>query len=99
MADGLYQAIYDQGKPNWLTWSDVHGDGKMSMDGVRYVEDPPLLDDTTRVSEIQLMPDLSFMMLIPFRVKGADDVVDVPACRRRCRRAGCRFTIGKTLRR
>ncbi|MGB8353319.1 MAG: sugar-binding protein [Chthoniobacteraceae bacterium] len=69
-AAGPYQASYDQGKPNWLAWSDVKGDGKISMDGVRYVENPPQLDGGAKVGGFQLMPDLSIMMLIPLKPKG-----------------------------
>jgi len=73
MADGRYQGAYDQGKPNWLTWADVKGDGKMSLDGVRYVENPLLLNGAPRIIDLELQPDLSVMMLAPTRAKGVAD--------------------------
>ena len=74
-AAGPYQASYDQGKPNWLTWADLNGDGKMSMDEVRCLENPPTLDHIPKMNDIQLMPDLSLMMMAPYSLKS----VYVPA--------------------
>jgi len=62
-AAGPYQASYDQGKPNWLTWADLNGDGKMEMDETECVENPAILENVARISEVQLQPDLSVVML------------------------------------
>ena len=60
---GPYQASI-QGESNWLTWADLNGDGKMSLDEVSYVEKPPLLDHAPKISQLALNPDLSVTMLV-----------------------------------
>lgn len=62
---GVYQGDYDQGPDNWLTWSDVHGTGKMADDGVRYTIKPPGMAKVARPFSWQLQPDLSILMLCP----------------------------------
>jgi hypothetical protein len=62
-ADGKYENGYDQGANNWLTWSDLNGDGKMSLDEVTYTENPPLLAANGRMMAWELQPDLSILFL------------------------------------
>ena len=69
---GGYEGDYDQGYPNWLTWSDLNGDGKMSLDEVNYRENPPLLDHVGMLSGFELQPDLSILMLAGKRMPGGD---------------------------
>ncbi len=62
---GRYKAHYLQGPDGWFTWSDVHDNGKMSADGVRYTMDPPGMAKIARPVSWQLQPDLSIIMLCP----------------------------------
>jgi len=61
---GPYQGNYDQGKPNWLTWSDLNGDGKMSLGETNVAERPEPLDGVANVLSFSVTPDLSVWMLV-----------------------------------
>ena len=64
-SDGRYRGDYDQGPNNWLAWSDLNGDGKMSADEVRFTENLPAMEKTSRLFGWELQPDLSILMLCP----------------------------------
>ena len=70
-ADGHYEGDYDQGPNNWLSWADDNGNGKMELNEVRYAENHPLLENVARISDWQLQPDLSILMLAAEKVVGA----------------------------
>jgi hypothetical protein len=65
LPDGHFEGDYDQGPNSWLTWSDVKGDGRMSLAGARFTENPPALEKTHRLFGWELQPDLSILMLCP----------------------------------
>ena len=68
--DGHYHGLYDQGPNNWLTWSDLNGDGKMSPDEATFTEKPPLLEGSPRLFGWELQPDLSVLILAPSKPSG-----------------------------
>ena len=61
--DGRYEGDYDQGPNNWLTWSDLDGDGRMNLKEVNYLENPAAFVNTMRFYEPKLQPDLSIIFL------------------------------------
>jgi len=61
--DGKFEGDYDQGNNNWLTWADLKGDGKMSVDEVTFTVAPDLLKNVSRLTDWELQPDLSILML------------------------------------
>ena len=65
-----YVGDYDQGPNNWLTWSDRHGDGQMTLDECTCTENPAIMAQTTRLFGTQLQPDLSIVMLCPDKARG-----------------------------
>ena len=68
---GSYEGDYDQGPNNWFAWSDLNGDGKMSLDEVRFTQNPPAMEKVSRLFGWELQPDLSILMLCPIN-RGRD---------------------------
>ena len=71
MAGGVYHGFYNSGPNNWLTWSDLNDDGKMSADEVAFTRNVPLFVNTTMFYGFELEPDLSILILAPNRAAGS----------------------------
>jgi hypothetical protein len=74
--NGHYVGQWDQGPPDWLTWSDQNGDGKMSTDEIDFVENPISLAHVSKLINPQLQEDLSIYFMAPVSFKGNPYVAD-----------------------
>jgi FlgD Ig-like domain len=62
-ANGPYEGYFDNGPNNWLTWSDLNDDGKMSLEEVNFTENVDLLPNVFRFRGWKLQSDLSILLL------------------------------------
>jgi hypothetical protein len=74
--DGKIHAIYDQGPNNWFTWADRNGDGRMSLDEIRFTENPPAMERSGRVFEAWLDGQMNVHMKRPLREGSSFRLVD-----------------------
>ena len=65
LPDGRFEGCYDQGPHNWLTWSDLNGDGKMSRDECVFVPNLEPMKGVTRFFGRRLEKDLSVLFIGP----------------------------------